>query len=326
MMTTAHRLRMWRWWISLGLALLLAGWPEPVAAHNPAMSLSPTSGPVGTPVIVSVTGFDPDRDADVFWNFDEIGTLHIGPDFAGSMTFNVPGEAVAGNHRVDVLCLTCQPPIGEQAYAWFEVTTGESTIAVTELIPTATDVSASATPLSTATFTCEQAGSCTPTANATPTPLITPSPLPSSTDLPASTALPPPPSATFTCEVLANCTATPTPIITVPPPRPSATRSVTPTTLPTVTHTPSPSFTPIRTPTPTQTLTITPPQPTTTPGVQPPASVTRLAPTPTVSPTGTAQRSDTGWAFPALTILLGSLVILLGALLSGMFRWPRRGR
>ena len=62
------------------------------------MSLSPTSGPIGTLVTVSVTGFDPDRDSEVFWNQEEIGTMHLGPDGAGSMSFSVPGTATPGSY------------------------------------------------------------------------------------------------------------------------------------------------------------------------------------------------------------------------------------
>lgn len=334
-----HVARQFNWrrlWLGIGIVSALAGAPDRAAAHNPAMSLNPSTGPIGTLVTVSVTGFDPDREAEVFWNQEDIGAFHIGPDGSGAMSFSVPGTASPGSYQVLVLCMTCQPPIGERADAWFEVSASDPTPTPTGFIPTATPTTNPPTPLltvtppATATLTCEQVGHCTstptptslPTATLTGTPVMAPSSLPSVTaPLPSPT-----PVATQTaCLTAATCTATPTRAT----PRPSATVSATPTRsltpVPLASRSPTPVVGPSQTRLPVHsTATITPTSTATPPRPAPSLPVESAvigSPTPAASVRGSES------ALVILTILLGGLVMVLGGLLSGLIRWPfGRGR
>lgn len=323
-----------KFWLILGVALMVAGWPRTAAAHNPAMSLSPSAGPVGTFVTISVSGFDPDRTAEAFWNQEEIGAFHIGQDGSGSMTFSAPNVA-PGSYQVLVLCMTCQPPIGERAEAWFEVSASEITVTATDshpnstLTPTANHpptLILTATPLATATFTCEQTGACTstpaPTSPPTVAPTVTAGVVPS---LSPTVTLPPPsptPSATLsTCFALANCTATPTrAVFTFTP---SATASATPTFTLTTTasHSPTSKALPNHTAVliqlaATVTMTVVPPPLITSPSA-PSAEVVLMA-----SPTPHPIVRGAEVTFTILIIGLGGVVIVLGGLLSGWLRWP----
>ena len=58
------------------LLLMLTG-VRPAAAHNPAVSVSPGSGPPGASVTVNATGYDPNQNATVVWDYEDIGSMTL---------------------------------------------------------------------------------------------------------------------------------------------------------------------------------------------------------------------------------------------------------
>src|SRR3989338_9800053 len=116
-----HRHLFERLALAANTLLALAAAPSaPLAQSSPDVSLSPSSGPPGTSVTVSASGFPPDQTADLLWDGATfLGAIDIVKDGSGQSTITVPPDAPLGWHSV-VVCANCVGG-GEGALAFFNV-------------------------------------------------------------------------------------------------------------------------------------------------------------------------------------------------------------
>jgi photosystem II stability/assembly factor-like uncharacterized protein len=133
------------------------------AAGSPSLMINPTSGPVGTTVTASGSGFSPGETVNIDWNavgYDTVAsTTADGSGAFSNVTFSVPAYAASGQNYVWAIGQTS----GNSAYQFFTVT------------------NASPTPTPTPTGTPGQSSSptATPTPGGSPTAIATPTPTPS---------------------------------------------------------------------------------------------------------------------------------------------------
>jgi hypothetical protein len=171
---------------------------SPVSAAG-GIGLSPSSGPPGTPVNLTGSGFtSAGTSCDVYWSSILLGTTVIDGNLNVSFNFTVPTDATIGGNTVSLLCANQQDnPI--------------TSFDVLQPPPPATpncQQMQNCTPVPPApTRTCQQRQNCTP---------VPPTPTKTCEQLHNCTPIPPTP--TTPCTELNNCTPTPTSNTPVPNP------------------------------------------------------------------------------------------------------------
>jgi hypothetical protein len=122
------RRRTW-WRLTLaGVILAALALPSPAGAGAPAVNLAPPTGPPGTAVVATGSGFLPGLDVYIRWGplpgIVVGGPVAAGPTGNVTIPFNVPGDATPGPHPV-TMCTGGSGPTGcgpEVATAPFVVT------------------------------------------------------------------------------------------------------------------------------------------------------------------------------------------------------------
>ena len=189
-------------------------------ASTPTLSMTPSSGPVGSSITVLGTGFPTKTRVQLTWDLASAGMPRATTNANGtfSVTLTVP-SAKPGDHVLAAIGLSAGSGNSKAAKNLVSGPITTATFAVTVQAPTPNptpDPTPTPTPAPTATPKPTPAPTVAPTP--TPAPVATPTPAPTATATPAPTA-----------------TATPAPIAT-PTPAPTATPTPTPTPTPSTSY------------------------------------------------------------------------------------------